>query len=553
VTSDGRLAGEPDVDVAVVGAGFAGLYMLHRLRGMGLSTRVFEAADGVGGTWYWNRYPGARCDVMSIDYSYSFDADLETEWQWSEKFATQPEILSYLEWVADRLDLRRDIDFSTRVESAEWHEDSRLWHLETDAGEKLTCRFYVMATGCLSQPKTPDIAGADGFGGDVYYTSSWPHDGVDFTGRRVAVIGTGSSAVQSIPLIAEQAAELTVFQRTPSFSIPALNGEIPAAKLAAIEVDRDAYREAARQSPAGVPMLRSHVGTFDVSEDERQARYEQVWKSGELFAIGAFSDSFANLEANDALAGFFHHKIRSIVQDRETAESLCPTQYPVGTKRPCLDSGYFETYNLPHVRLVDLRKDPIDSITELGLDTAGESFEFDTLVFATGFDAMTGAIVAVDIAGRGGITIREKWAEGPRTYLGLTVGGFPNMFMITGPGSPSVLANMVLCIEQHVDWICDCIDHMGTAGFDAVEPTATAETGWVQHVNDCADLTLFPLADSWYMGANVPGKSRVFLPYVGGLRTYRAICDEVVELDYMGLSFAGVDGQSCSDGVIRPG
>jgi len=545
--------GHPDVDVIVVGAGFAGLYMLHRLRGQGFSAKVFEAADDVGGTWYWNRYPGARCDIQSIDYSYSFDAELETEWQWQEKYATQPEILRYLQHVADKHDLRRDIEFSTNVETAAWDDDVSLWHLRTDQGNEVSCRFYVMATGCLSLPKTPDVEGAERFAGATYYTSRWPHEGVDFAGMRVAVIGTGSSGIQSIPIIAKQAAELTVFQRTPNFSIPAHNGPIPQKLLENFQGDRKAFRESARWSRAGVTIEMNDQSALQATEAERQKRYEALWEAGELIPIlGVFNDLVLNPASNETICDFIRNKIRSIVRDPATAEALCPRNHPFGTKRPCLDSDYYATYNLPHVRLVDLHKTPITTITEKGIDTSGESFEFDAIVFATGFDAMTGAIVAVDIAGRDGIRLRDKWAEGPKTYLGLTTAGFPNFFTITGPGSPSVLSNMAVSIEQHVEWICDCLDDLRKEGLAVIEATELAETGWVQHVNDFGHITLYPQADSWYMGANVPGKPRVFLPYVGGVDAYRTICDEVVSKDYLGFALEGPGKARRNDDIVRP-
>jgi cation diffusion facilitator CzcD-associated flavoprotein CzcO/acetyl esterase/lipase len=544
---------QPDVDVVVVGAGFAGLYLLHRLRGLGLSAKIFETADDVGGTWYWNRYPGARCDIMSIDYSYSFDAELETEWQWQEKYATQPEILRYLEHVTDKHDLRRDIEFSTPVETAAWDDDASLWRLRTGPGNEISCRFYVMATGCLSAPKSLDVDGVDRFGGSTYATSRWPHEGVDFSGMRVAVIGTGSSGIQSIPIIAEQAAQLTVFQRTPNFSIPAHNGPIPAQRLAEFEGRHQQYREAAKWSRAGVPVEFPDQGALQVSEEERQAGYEGLWKLGELIPVFAlYNDLISNPAANETLADFVRNKIREAVHDPETAETLCPDDHPIGTKRPCLDSNYYQTYNLPHVRLVDLRQTPITSITETGIDTSSESFEFDAIVFATGFDAMTGAIVAVDIVGREGLQLRDKWADGPKSYLGLMMAGFPNFFTITGPGSPSVLSNMMVSIEQHVDWICDCLDNLRQQGMESIEPTASAETAWVQHVNDFGDLTLFPQANSWYMGANVPGKPRVFLPYVGGVGPYRTICDEVADRDYLGFALEGPGKSRRNDDIIRP-
>jgi cation diffusion facilitator CzcD-associated flavoprotein CzcO/acetyl esterase/lipase len=541
-----------DVDVVIVGAGFAGMYQLVRMRRAGFSAVVLETADDVGGTWYWNRYPGARCDILSVDYSYSWDPELQEEWTWSERYAAQPEILRYAQFVADKHDLRRDIRFNTRVESAHWSEETKRWTIHTDNGPDVTAKFYVMATGCLSMPKVPDIEGTDRFTGEVYFTSTWPHDGVDFTGKRVAVIGTGSSAVQSIPLIAAQAEQLTVFQRTPNFSIPARNGPISEERLAEYRKDPTAYREAARWSSAGVPRPIPLEGALMVSDEERNARYEAMWEASELLGVtGTFNDTLTLAESNDTLRDFIHGKIRSIVDDPEIAEALCPTNHYVGTKRACLDTNYYETYNLPHVRLVDLRKQPIATITESGIDAGTERFEFDAIVFATGFDAMTGAIVGVDITGRDDVTLRDKWDHGPTTYLGLMTKGFPNLFMITGPGSPSVLSNMMVSIEQHVDWITDTLVHLRDSGFDSIEPTELAETRWVQHSNEFADLTLMPTANSWYMGVNVPGKPQVFLPYPGGVDKYRAACNEVVERDYLGFVLDGPDGQVVNDGIIR--
>ena len=545
-------ANTPDLDVVVVGAGMAGLYLLYRLRSMGLSAIALEAADDVGGTWYWNRYPGARCDVQSVDYSYSFDPELQDEWEWSEKYATQPEILRYLQYVADKHDLRRDVRFSTRVDAAEWDDGGSMWRVHTDQGDDISCRHYVMATGCLSVPKGPELTGADRFGGAVYFTSRWPHEGVDFTGMRVGVIGTGSSGIQSIPIIASQASQVTVFQRTPNFSMPAGNGPAPEEKLAELRRDPAAYRQAARASMAGVPLESATESALAVSEEVRRERFERAWQAGELFAPSqAFNDLGVNAAANETFGDFVRDKIRSIVDDPDTAETLCPKDHHFGTKRPCLDTNYYQTYNLPHVRLVDLNNDPIDTVTERGIDTVGDSFEFDAIVYATGFDAMTGALVAVDIAGRGGLTLKDKWEAGPKTYLGLTTVGFPNLFMVTGPGSPSVLSNMAVSIEQHVDWITDCIDDMRQQGYTTIEPTETAESGWVQHANDCADITLHPTAASWYMGANVPGKARVFLPYIGGVGPYRATCDSVVEQGYLGFELSGPAGSQCNDGVVN--
>ena len=544
----------PDrVDAVVIGAGFSGLYMLHKLRDdLGLAVRVFETGGNVGGTWYWNRYPGARCDIPTTDYAYSFDPELEKEWTWSEKYATQPEILDYLRFVADRYGLRPDIEFSTSITSARWDEGDSRWLLATDRGQQLRCRYYVMASGCLSVPKPAEIEGAGRFAGDVYFTSRWPHQDVDFTGQRVAVIGTGSSGIQSIPLIARQASQLVVFQRTPNFSIPAGNGPAPADRLQRLADDRAGYRHAARWSRGGVPVGATDILGVTAGEAVRRERFEAAWNQGELFGIlSVFADQGVNPASNEIVAEMIREKIRSVVTDPATAEALCPKDHYFGTKRPCLDTGYFETYNLPHVRLVDLRRQPITSITETGIDTAGESLEFDAIVYATGFDAMTGALAAVDVEGRDGLSLKEKWAAGPSTYLGLMTAGFPNLFMITGPGSPSVLSNMAVSIEQHVDWVTDCLAALRDEGLQTIEPTPLAQAGWDQHVQDCAAITLHPTASSWYMGANVPGKPRVFLPYIGGVDAYRQACDEVAAQDYLGFTLAGPGGSRCRDGVIR--
>ena len=539
-------------DAVVVGAGFSGLYMLYRLRQLGLSVKVFDSAGDVGGTWYWNRYPGARCDIPTPDYTYSFDPELEKEWTWSEKYATQPEILEYLRFVADRHGLRSDIEFSTTVTSARWDEPAKRWRITTGGGREVRCRYYIMATGCLSMPKSPDIEGAGRFAGQVYFTSRWPHEGADFTGQRVAVIGTGSSGIQSIPLIARQARQLTVFQRTANFSIPAHNGPAPADRLEQLDEGRDAYRYAARWSRGGVPLEPTDVLGVTASESVRRERFEAAWEQGELFGIlNVFADQGVNPASNDIVAEMIREKIRLAVKDPETAEALCPKDHYFGTKRPCLDTGYFETYNLPHVRLVDLRKHPIVSITEDGIETADESFGFDAIVYATGFDAMTGALVAADVAGRDGLSLKQKWAAGPSTYLGLMTAGFPNFFMLTGPGSPSVLSNMTVSIEQHVDWVARCLEEMREGGLETIEPTALAEAGWDQHVQDCGAITLYPTANSWYMGANVPGKPRVFLPYIGGVDAYRQACDEVASQDYLGFRMTGPGGARCRDGVVR--
>jgi cation diffusion facilitator CzcD-associated flavoprotein CzcO len=528
------------VDAVIVGAGIAGLYQLHKLRELGMSTRVFEAGDGVGGTWYWNRYPGARCDVESLSYSYSFSPELEQEWTWTERYPTQPEILRYVNHVADRFDLRRDITFSTRVVSAVYDDAAQRWRVDTDTGETVDAQFLIMATGCLSRSKLPEVPGLDRFQGPTYHTGHWPHDGVDFTGMRVGIIGTGSSAVQSIPVIAEQAADLTVFQRTPAYSIAALNRPLEQSEIDEMKADYRAWRHAQRTSGFGVPVEQATQSALEVSEEERAAKYEAGWQKGTLVSILAgYTDTITNREANETAAEFVRQKIRERVHDPEVAETLCPRSYPFGTKRPCLDTGYYETFNKPHVHLVDLRKTPLVELTDSGVRTSEHEYEFDAIVFATGFDAMTGAINAIDIRGTGGIALREKWAEGPRSYLGIAVAGFPNLFMITGPSSPSVLSNMLVSIEQHVDWISDCVAHLRDRGVAAIEATVEAEDGWVAHVEEVGNTTLYPTADSWYMGSNVPGKPRVFMAYIGGVGVYRQLCDEVAAKGYEGFALEG--------------
>jgi len=546
--------GAQQVDVAVVGAGFAGLYLLHRLRKAGFTTIALEEADDVGGTWYWNRYPGARCDIQTIDYTYTFDPELEREWKWSEKYATQPEILRYLGFVADRYDLRPDIRFNTKVTAANWDEATERWLLETDSGATVSCRYYIMATGCLSAPKPPEIDGVKDFSGEVYFTGRWPHQGVELAGKRVAVIGTGSSGIQSIPLIAEQAAQLTVFQRTPNFALPAHNGPVSADRLALLEGDRASYREQARWSLAGVPLPQQTVVSWQLSEAERRARFEQAWAKGDLVYIltQLWADQAVDVDGNARLADLVREKIREIVKDPETAAALTPHDHPFGAKRPCLDTNYYATYNRPNVTLVNLRQEPIKAITASGITTDSRSFDVDVIVFATGFDAMTGAIMAVHpITGRGGKSLSGVWAHGPETYLGLTVSGFPNLFMITGPGSPSVLSNMAVSIEQHVDWVVDRLAALREAGFSTIEATETAQAGWARHMADCSMLTLHRLANTWYTGANVPGKAQGVMPYTGGVGPYRSICSEVVSRGMLGFRLTGPNGaEQCNDGEI---
>ena len=542
------------VDVAVVGAGFAGLFALHRLRKAGFSAVVLEEAADVGGTWYWNRYPGARCDIQTIDYGYTFDPELDKAWTWSEKYATQPEILRYLGFVADRYDLRRDIRFGTRVKTATWDEKKERWQLATDNGAPVSCRTYIMATGCLSAPKPPEIDGVKDFKGKVYFTGRWPHEGVEFKGKRVAVIGTGSSGIQSIPLIAEQASQVIVFQRTPNFALPAHNGPSPADRKGYFESDRAAYREQARWSLAGVPYPQQMAVSWQLSDAERRERFEKAWAAGDLVHIltQLWADQGVDVDGNTLLADLIREKIREQVKDPAVAEALIPRDHPFGSKRPCLDTNYFATYNRPNVTLVNLRQEPIQAISAGGISTDKRSFDVDVIVFATGFDAMTGAIMAVHpITGRAGKSLSSVWAGGPQTYLGLTVAGFPNLFMVTGPGSPSVLSNMAVSIEQHIDWVVDRLIAMRDAGFTTIEATETAQSGWAKHMADCATLTLHRLANTWYTGANVPGKPRGVMPYTGGVGPYRSICNEVVSRGMLGFRLTGPDvAEQCNDGEV---
>jgi cyclohexanone monooxygenase len=531
-----------DYDVIVVGAGMGGMYALYKLREeLGMSVRVFEAGSGVGGTWYWNRYPGARCDSESMDYSFSFSPELEQEWEWTERYPTQPEILRYLEHVADRFELRRDIQFDTRVVEARYVENR--WAVRTDRGDAVRARYLVTAVGCISAVNLPDIPGVERFTGNAYHTARWPREGVDFSGQRVGVIGTGSTGIQLIPRVAAQASELFVFQRTANFSLPARNRPLDAMEQRSIKATVRERRRLSRESGGGVPLTNPEItpprSALELSPEQRREVYERGWAIGGgppfLFA---FDDLLKSAEANETAASFVREKIRAIVKDPSVAEALTPTDHPIGTKRICLDSEYYETFNRDNVTLVDVRRTPIEEILPHGLRTSAKVYELDSLAFATGFDAMTGALFAMDIRGRDGQALRAKWADGPRAYLGLATAGFPNLFIITGPGSPSVLSNMPVSIEQHVDWIADCITYAHERGSDVIEAAADAEDRWVEHVNEIANDTLMPLANSWYVGANVPGKPRVFTPYIGGVGEYRKICDEKAARGYEGFAFS---------------
>jgi cyclohexanone monooxygenase len=529
-------------DVVVAGAGFAGMYLLHKLRGLGLSVRVYEQGDGVGGTWYWNRYPGARCDVESMQYSYSFSEELQQEWDWSERYAPQPEILKYANHVADRFNLRPDIQFNTRVDRAEFDERANTWSVATSGGNTVTTKYFVLATGCLSNARMPDIKGLANFKGKVYHTGHWPHEPVDFTGQRVGVIGTGSSALQSVPVIAEQASHLTVFQRTANFSIPARNAVLTEAERQWFRAKYPEIRRFAREEARnGIYTDLPDRGALDDGDNERRARYEARWNRGGLTFMSVYNNLALDKAANDTAADFVREKIAEIVKDPQTAKLLQPNNHPIGSKRICIDTDYFATFNRPNVTLVDIKNNPIEEIIDNAVRTGGKDYEVDALVLATGFDAMTGSVAKIDIRGRNGQTLNQKWAEGPKTYLGLMSVGFPNLFIITGPGSPSVLSNMIVSIEQHVDWITDCIAYMRDRGFDAMEAKQDAEDNWVAHVNEVAHTTLYPQANSWYMGANIPGKPQIFMPYIGGVGPYRQICNDVAAKGYEGFAMQAAE------------
>ena len=526
------------MDAVIVGAGFAGLYMLHRVRRLGLKARVFEAGSGVGGTWYWNRYPGARCDVESLEYSYQFDEALQQEWKWSERFAPQVEILRYAEHVADRFGLRSDIQFDTRVEAAVYDEAAGRWSVTASDGAETSGQFLILATGCLSSTNLPEIKGLESFAGERYHTGRWPHHAVDFSGKRIGVIGTGSSAIQAVPVIARQAKALVVFQRTPTYSVPARNGAIDPGYEARIKADYAGFRARNSRMPNafGSNLPRSEASALSATPEERGRAFEERWRRGGLPFLGAFGDLMLNGEANAAAAEFVRGKIRGIVKDPATAARLTPRQ-PIGCKRLCVDTDYYATFNRPNVRLVDLGEAPIEAITAAGVIAGGEEHALDCLVFATGFDAMTGPLLAIDIRGRGGQALRDKWRGGPRSYLGLGSAGFPNLFIITGPGSPSVLTNMMVSIEQHVNWIADCLAWMRRNGHARIEATAAAEDEWGGHVNAVAERTLYPTCNSWYLGANVPGKPRVFMPLIG-FPPYVEKCDAVAARGYEGFALS---------------
>lgn len=528
----------PVHDVAVIGAGFAGLYTTIQAARQGLDVLGLEAGAGVGGTWFWNRYPGARCDVESIDYSYSFDEELQKEWRWSERYATQPEILRYLNHVADRHDARRHYRFNTRVTEARWDDAPSLWRITTDTGLTVVARWLVMATGSLSKPNLPDLPGRDRFAGAVHLTASWPPEGVDFTGLSVGVVGTGSSGVQSIPRIAEQAKSLTVFQRTANYSVPAFNRTLTDEEWQQVLSEYPARRKESWSSTSGTPWNSYSAVYEELTPDEREQVLAESWTRGGVLFGKTFQRQTMDPDINAAARTYFERRLREIVHDDDLLRDLTPTDHPIGTKRICTDSGYFETFNRPNVHLVNLRRDPITAVTEDGIQTESGFHALDVIVYATGFDALTGSLTSIDIIGRTGQTVREAWADGPSTYLGIGVPGFPNLLTLNGPGSPSVLTNMSLGSEQQGDYALRLIMHARDNGFHAVEPRADAAAAWTTLVGEEAEKTLFPEAASWYTGANIAGKPRVFMPWVGGFSRYISILDEVAENSYRGFVFS---------------
>ena len=526
-----------DFDAVVVGAGFGGLYAVYKLRELGFSVRLFERGSDIGGTWYWNRYPGARCDAPSLQYSYEFSEELQQQWEWSETYASQSEILSYLNHVAERFELRSAMQFNTTVTGATFDEQNTLWRIETNAGDPVTARFCILATDCLSTMKTPDFPGLEQFEGEWFHTSNWPHDAVDFQGKRVGIIGTGSTGIQAIPVIAQTAAHLKVFQRTAQFSTPARNGPMEQAYAEKIKADYAGFRARNYRQPVAMDIVidRTAPKTFEVSAADRTRIYEQCWTNGGLSYSTAFRDSSVNRAANEDVSGFIRRKIAEIVDDPATARALQP-QHIYACKRPCLDTNYFETYNRPNVTLVDMSEHGVEAISSKGIIANGAEHELDCIVFATGFDAFTGSLNQIDIRGKNGLCLSQKWAAGPRTYLGLSSADFPNLFMVTGPGSPSVLANMVVAIEQHVNLIGECLRHMREHNYQSVEVTSQAEDDWVEQVRRAADRTLFTACDNWYQGINIPGKPRGFVPYVDW-PGYVEICEAAVTESYRGFAF----------------
>lgn len=507
-------SGNPELDVVVVGAGFAGLYLLYRLRKQGLRVRVLEVGSDIGGTWHWNRYPGARCDIESMEYSYQFSNDLQQEWDWTERYATQPEILKYVNHVADKFDLRSDIQLNTRVVSATFDERRKAWRVETENGEQFEAPLCVMATGCLSSINMPDIPGRNTFEGLALHTGQWPTDPVDFSGMRVGVIGTGSSGIQSIPMIAQQAAHLYAFQRSPTYSVPAHNRPLDETTRQTVKAHYADLRTRAKKNRVGIDYQVGETSVLDATPAEREAMFDDCWAKGGLPFLAGFADLFDSREANDFAADYVRRKIHALVNDPEIADALSPETI-IGCKRLCVDTDYYVTFNRDNVTLVDLKKTPIKRITATGIVTDANAYDLDAIVYATGFDALTGALNKIVVTGRDGQTLRQKWDAGARSYLGLGIAGFPNLFTVNGPGSPSVLSNVLQSIEQHVDWIGDCIAYMTDNDYREIAVEEEAEQEWSAHVNSLATASVYPQCNSWYLGANIPGKPRVFLAYIG--------------------------------------
>jgi cation diffusion facilitator CzcD-associated flavoprotein CzcO len=536
---------DPRFDALVIGAGFSGLYTLHRLRQLGLRTRVLEMAENVGGTWLYNRYPGARCDIESIEYSYSFSDEIQQEWVWTETMPAQPEVEAYLNFVADRLDLRRDIQFGTKVVAMTFDEQAAEWTVRTEAGGSFTAPFVIAASGILSAPLEPDIPGMADFGGTSLFTARWPEQGFDFAGRRVGVIGTGSTAVQLIPVVAREAEKLYVFQRSAAYTLPWRVRRFEPGELDGMKANYDDIRAAQRAHPVGAARLSAFSVLLDTLSRpplKSASRDEQLRAIDENGVLGALSwgDIFFDIEANRMATRLYGEAIARIVKDPETAAALVPN-YPFACKRPIIDQGYYETFNRDHVTLVDVRAAPIQGVTPTGIRTARGSFDLDVIIYATGFDAMTGALSRIDIRGRDGASLAEFWAgEGPLSYLGLAVAGFPNLFTIQGPGSPSAATNFVTALEQHVEWISDCIVYLRANGIRTIEATATAQQDWIDHATALVAPTVLvhPSCNSWYNGGNVPGKKRMYMGYTGGIPEYRRRCDEIAAAGYAGFALA---------------
>ncbi len=535
----GFLRANKSLDTLVIGAGLAGMYMLHKQTSDGFKAEIYELAGDVGGTWYWNRYPGARCDIESMDYSYSFSEELQQEWNWREKYGTQPELLKYARFVCEKFDLRKNINFNTKINKAKFINEIQKWIVTTDANDTIECRYLVLATGNLSTPNTPKIEGLSSFTGNIYHTGSWPKQMPSFEGRKVGIIGTGSSAVQSIPIISQTAETLYVFQRTPNFSLPARHTDLPEEQRKKYKRNYKKYRQLAQNSTFGIAKYQPPTqSAFDVSDKERNAIYQKAWEEGGQAMLFSFTDLLTDERANRTAAEFVRNKIRQTVRDKQVAEKLCPIDHPIGTKRLCLDSNYFETYNKSNVSLIDISHFPIEKISKTGLVTNKTEYLFDDLVFATGFDAITGAVNAIEIRNGKNISLKSKWSKGPKTYLGIMVSGFPNLFMITGPQSPGVKSQMILSIEQHVEFIHDLVKHKKRNHYSEVSVKAKNQEEWIKHNNAVANATLYPLAHSWYNGDNISGKTRNFMPYVGGVSNYKNICDDVIADGYKGFEFS---------------